>query len=391
MESALNNPVIVKSKIFPPPPHRDDLDIYAVLRPAKEVGGDFYDFFYLGDNKLAFAIGDVSGKGVPASLFMAITVTLLRAKTKKELSVNEIVGSINNELCKDNNNSMFVTFFMGIINLESGEINYCNAGHNYPYIIGHGGKLVCLDETHGTPLGLFENTNYKSAAIHLKEGEKIIHYTDGITEAMNKTGEMFDEKRLENFLVQFDINRPVAQLVDTLISKTQEFTDGAPQSDDITVLSLSLMPIKDPDKQKHEKITINNDIDELPKLNAFLQNIADKAKLSNELLFDLEVVLEELISNIINYAYDDNSQHIIEIEISIGVDLMIIIKDDGKEFNMLKIPPPENLNNTLKYRKEGGLGIHLVKALMDNVKYERKDNKNILILMKRIYLNSKNN
>ncbi|MCP4550842.1 MAG: SpoIIE family protein phosphatase [Bacteroidetes bacterium] len=153
---------------------------------------------------------------------------------------------------------------MGIINLESGEINYCNAGHNYPYIIRPGDKLVCLDQTHETPLGFFENTNYKSTVVNLKEGER------------NK---------------------------------------------------------------------INNNIDELPKLNAFIQNIATTGKFSKELLFDLQVVLEELT---------------------------VTIKDDSKEFNILKIPPFENLNNTLKYRIEGGLGINLVKALVDNIKYGKK-------------------
>lgn len=371
-------------KIFPPPPHREDLDIYAILNPAKEVGGDFYDFFYIGEHKLAFAIGDVSGKGVPASLFMAITVTLLRAKSQKDRSVAEIVERVNFELCKDNSNSMFVTFFMGIINLQSGEIDYCNAGHNYPYIIKQTGKLICLDKTHGTPLGLFKNTKYKFSKLNLKEDEILIHYTDGITEAMNKNNEMFDEQRLENTLSKFDNKKPVKQLVNTLINKTYNFANGAPQSDDITILALSYKPAKNLIEQKLEKITITNSLDELKKVTTFLQKIAKENKFSNDLLYEMEVVLEEIIVNIINYAYDDDNQHKIIIELIIGVNLQVIIRDDGKKFNILKALPPENLNSSLENIKEGGLGIHFIKTIMDKIEYERKNNNNILMLMKQI-------
>jgi sigma-B regulation protein RsbU (phosphoserine phosphatase) len=226
-------------KVFPAFPRRNDIDVYAVLDPAREVGGDLYDFFFIEKNLMAFAIGDVSGKGVPASLFMAITVTLLRAKAQKGLKVNEIVESINFELCRDNSRFMFVTFFLGIIDLETGEISYCNAGHNYPYVLSQRGELQCLEQTHGAPLGLYEKTAYKSTSFHLKQGENIVLYTDGITEAMDSNGELFGEEGFEQGLRALPVDILAKEQVTELIDKTRSFTMGAQQSDDITMLILS--------------------------------------------------------------------------------------------------------------------------------------------------------
>ena len=371
-------------KIFPPIPQREDVDIYAVLNPAKEVGGDLYDFFYIDKNLLAFAIGDVSGKGVPASLFMAITVTLLRAKAQKELRVNEIVQSINTELCRDNVNSMFVTFFLGIVDLNSGELNYCNAGHNYPYILRQRGELQCLDQTHGTPLGLYDSTVYKSASLHLKENENIILFTDGITEAMDKKGEMFGDDGLEQLLKTLPKSISVKEIVDKVVNETKYFARGAQQSDDITLLALSCKSTSSSAMREAKKITIKNKTSELSVINNLLMSLAEEWHFSNELLFDLNVVLEEVLSNIILYAYDDKQEHEIEIELKRGKELSIKIEDDGREFNPMKVPPPENLNQSIKERKEGGLGIHFVKTLMDKVEYERKNNRNILMLKKKL-------
>lgn len=148
-------------KIFPPFPHRSDIDIHAALIPAREVGGDLYDYFFVEDDILAFIIGDVSGKGVPASLLMAITRTLFRSRTQRGMKVNEIMDSINADLCIENENAMFVTLFLGMIDLRTGELEYCNAGHNYPFILNIDGPSVCLEMTHGTPAGLFQNGNIR--------------------------------------------------------------------------------------------------------------------------------------------------------------------------------------------------------------------------------------
>ena len=373
-------------KIFPPLPHRSDFDIYAILEPAKEVGGDLYDFFFIDDDLLAFAIGDVSGKGVPASLFMAITVTLLRAKAQKGLKVNEIVGSINAALCKDNTNSMFVTFFLGILDLKSGEINYCNAGHNYPYILQDGNKLDCLEFTHGTPLGLYENTTYKSSTVYLNINEKIVLYTDGITEAMDKTGKWFSDGRLEKILQETTDDYSAREITDCLLEETKSFADGAEQSDDITILVLAFNGEQGNRLISSTKqLMIKNDLSELFLVNGFLDRIAKELNFNEELLFDLKLVVEEIISNIIFYAFKDKSEHQINIEFEAnGSHIIITIEDEGDAFNPANLPPPDGLDKPLEDRKPGGLGIHLVKTLMDSAEYKRKDGKNILVLKKKI-------
>ncbi|MCD4675449.1 MAG: SpoIIE family protein phosphatase, partial [Desulfobacula sp.] len=291
-------------KTFPPFPQRDDVDIYAVLDPAKEVGGDLYDFFFIDEDLLVFAIGDVSGKGVPSSLFMAITRTLLRARATKDLKVNEIVDSINAELCRDNDNAMFVTFFLGLIDLKSGEMNYCNAGHNYPYILRKNNELKCLDLTHGTPLGLFENKEYGYDSVVLEKNEFIVLYTDGITEAMDNQGVLFGEEGLEKTLKEITPAGSTREITDLLLKETNEFVKGAEQSDDITLLVLSFISDSPQDLPLFtDQLVISNDISELSKVNDFVVKVANKLKISEELLFDLKVVCEEVITNIIFYAF----------------------------------------------------------------------------------------
>jgi sigma-B regulation protein RsbU (phosphoserine phosphatase) len=225
-------------KIFPPFPDREDVDLYAVLDPARDVGGDLYDFFFIDDYKLCFAIGDVSGKGVPASLFMAITRTLLRAKVQKNRPVQEIVKSMNEELCQGNENSMFVTFFLGIIDLKTGKTDYCNAGHNHPYLLKADGTVEEIKGTHGTPLGIFEDIDYKSDKLRLQKGDSILMFTDGIPEAMNANDELFTDQRLAEFLKDYPLKSPKTITLD-LLNEVQQFAGDAVQSDDITILSLT--------------------------------------------------------------------------------------------------------------------------------------------------------
>ena len=187
-------------KIFPPFPERPEFDLYAVIEPAKEVGGDFYDFFLLDDSFLYFTVGDVSGKGVPASLFMAVTKTLIKASTAIDLPLNEIICKVNNDLCRENDSSMFVTIFFGRINIRTGEVDFVNAGHNLPYIVSQNGEIKKIEKTGDIAVGIIDNYPYKLARITLAENDKIFLYTDGITEAQNITDELYSDKRLEVFL-----------------------------------------------------------------------------------------------------------------------------------------------------------------------------------------------
>ena len=225
-------------KIFPPFPEREDIDLYAVLNPARDVGGDLYDFFFIDDCKICFAIGDVSGKGVPASLFMAITRTLLRSKTTKTSSAKEVVNELNVELCQGNENSMFVTFFLGILDTNTGIVEFCNAGHNYPYIIRNDDKIECIEETHGTPIGIFEDINYKSGTFQLFKNDSLVLYTDGITEAMNIDNNLYGDERLIKLLDNSKDHHPRV-ITKTIVDDVNIFVGAAEQSDDITILILT--------------------------------------------------------------------------------------------------------------------------------------------------------
>ena len=224
-------------KDFPPFPQKKEIDVFASLISAKEVGGDFYDFFFLDENKLCFSIGDVSGKGVPASLFMAKTLTLFRAIAKKELKPNKIVEEINNDLCKFNENSMFVTFFMGIIDVSKAEVEFCNAGHNQPYVIKNKGELKKISDFNGLPMGIIPNCEYSFGLIKLSENDKIVLYTDGITEAVDKNTDFYGEKRLENNLLKNVSGKP-DDITKDLLNDVISFSTGVEQADDITIMTI---------------------------------------------------------------------------------------------------------------------------------------------------------
>jgi len=223
-------------KIFPPFPDRSEFDIFATLVPAKEVGGDLYDFFFLDDDHLCFAVGDVSGKGVPASLFMAVTKTLFKAIAGNGGTPGEILARLNTEICRDNESCMFVTLFCGILNIRTGQVDYSNGGHNLPYYLHHEG-VSPLENIGGRALGLVEQSPYGSGRMILRPGEALLLYTDGVTEAMDSSETLYSNQRLAEFLVSNRDSSP-RQIVGDLVSDIRSFVGVAPQSDDITVLAL---------------------------------------------------------------------------------------------------------------------------------------------------------
>jgi len=220
-------------KIFPPFPDRSEFDIYAVIEPAKEVGGDFYDFFLLENSFLYFSIGDVSGKGVPASLFMAVTKTLIKASTTIDLPLDEIISKVNNDLCRENDSSMFVTIFFGRINLRTGELDFVNAGHNLPYIIPLNGGVKKIEKTGDIAVGIVDKYEYQLAKVVLADNDTLFLYTDGITEAQNISDELYSDKRLEEFLQTQKLSS-AKELVINSVKEVKRFVVSAPQSDDIT-------------------------------------------------------------------------------------------------------------------------------------------------------------
>ena len=222
---------------FPAFPHRKDLDIYASMVPAKQVGGDFYDFFMIDNNRLGFVIGDVSGKGIPAAIFMAVSRTLIRATGLKGISVEECIDYANQLLCSESSSCMFVTVFYGILHSDTGEIVYVNGGHNPPYLIRTDGSIEQTELTGGTILGFVEDERFKSKKIQLQPGDKLFLYTDGVTEAFNKDGEEFGDQRLVE-LLKGHAKTSLEELVGQTNKEVQSFSKGVPQSDDITLLTI---------------------------------------------------------------------------------------------------------------------------------------------------------
>lgn len=225
-------------KIFPPFPDRHEIDLYAVLEPAKEVGGDLYDFFFMDEDHLCLAIGDVSDKGVPASLFMAIARTLIKIKASKGLTPDIVLDRVNEDLSMDNPSLMFVTLFLGILDIRTGEFIYSNGGHNPPYLIrpDHG-EITPLEKTNGMALGVKRDFQYQSKKIVLQKGDIIFLYTDGVTEAMNKERALFSTARLEEALLVLK-DQEIKDIVDSLMERVRAFSQGMLQSDDITMLTL---------------------------------------------------------------------------------------------------------------------------------------------------------
>ena len=215
----------------------DNWELFATLDSAKAVGGDLYDYFYLDERHLCIAIGDVAGKGIPASLFMMVTRTLLRAKATARLPLNQLMTSLNDELCKDNPNEMFVTFFIGIVDLDTGVMEFCNAGHNYPFILHHEGQLHQLKVRNGLPLGIFEHTAYTTSTYAFNPKEILVITTDGITDAVNMSDAFFGETQLTSTLAALT-NQDAKAITELLIAEVKRFSRGMEQADDITILAL---------------------------------------------------------------------------------------------------------------------------------------------------------
>ena len=211
------------------------VDIYASMHAAKDVGGDFYDFFPIDDHRIGFTIADVSGKGVPAAIFMAVSRTLIKATGLRDMGSNECMKTVNDILCDESVGSMFVTVFYGIYDLQTGLVDFTNAGHNPPYILHADGTVEMVKSDCNLVLGALEGIDFKNASLQLEPGDTLVMYTDGVTEAENKEQAQFENARLETALAALK-GASSRQIVDTVNARVKEFTDGAPQSDDITQL-----------------------------------------------------------------------------------------------------------------------------------------------------------
>jgi len=225
-------------RIFPPfPEDEDKIDIAAAMTPAKDVGGDFYDFFRIDDDHIGFVIADVSGKGIPAAIFMAVSRTLLRATAIKGDNPSDCLNYVNELLCQESVDNMFVTLFYGIYELSTGKVTYTNAGHNPPYVLKTNGEINVVQSKVNLMLGAIKEIRYADNELQLQPGEVLFLFTDGITEAFNINNEAYDEKRLEAVLPKL-VGSNSQGLINGVLKDVQDFVADAPQSDDITMLVL---------------------------------------------------------------------------------------------------------------------------------------------------------
>ncbi|MDP2304058.1 MAG: fused response regulator/phosphatase [Ignavibacteria bacterium] len=223
-------------KVFPPFPNRKDFDVFGSMTAAKDIGGDFFDFFMIDENNFGFVIGDVSGKGIPAAIFMAVSRTLLRATALKGLPPNECLDHVNNLLCSESVSSMFVTVFYGILNTENGIITYANGGHNPPYLVKTDGTIDLILMTGGIALGVMEEMPFSSKTLEMKPGEVVFLFTDGVTEAMDAEENLYSEERLVEKL-KLSHSKDIQEITKDIIDDVFLYSKDVPQSDDITVLT----------------------------------------------------------------------------------------------------------------------------------------------------------
>jgi len=361
-------------------PDYEEFDIAALLKPAREVGGDFYDFFFIDEDRICLCIGDVSGKGVPAALFMAMTKTLIKSRAADDNSPASILTHVNDELSRENPSSMFVTIFAGILNIRTGELYFANAGHNPPYIMENNGKLLKLGNRHGPVLGAISGMTFGQERLQMTPGSILFIYTDGVTEAMDPDGNLFSEKRLEDVLGS-KLEHTSESSLDTVAAKVSEFQGDAEQADDITILSVQFVGRPYTTAAEDLMLTIENDISEIPKTYEKIVEFLEGYDIDAKVLSKIQVILDEMLNNIISYGYDKNEKGLIEIKVEYtGKRLCLTIADDGKPFNPLTAEPPDT-SLSLEERGIGGLGIHIVKNMVDEATYERKIDRNMLRLV----------
>ena len=361
---------------FPPFPDRHDLDMAADIVPAKEVGGDLYDYF-VRDEKLFFCIGDVSGKGVPASLVMAVTRTTFRNLSAMEDSPGVIVRSMNESLSATNESGMFVTFFCGVLDLENGHMRFCNAGHNPPVLLTDSKKMLSVEAN--LPLGIMPGMDFKEQEMQFRYDDAIFLYTDGLTEAENSAHEQFGEERM---LESLHGRKGAYEHLRCMEKKVSAFVAEAPQSDDLTMLFIHYLG-KDPDIYGRH-LFMHNNIRQVSRIQDWLEAISPDLGIDEMLIPGINLALEEAVTNVINYAYPKGTYGSIELDASLeGNELKFILSDSGKEFDPT-LRPEADINAGVEDRPIGGLGIHLVRQIMDSVSYERKEGMNILTMTKSI-------
>lgn len=370
-------------------PNRSEFDICASMTSAKEVGGDFYDYFMIDDNRLCMVVADVSDKGVPAALFMTLAKILISDSTLLYQTPGEILTFVNGRICQNNKMNMFVTVWLGILEISTGILTYANAGHESPAVQKNGGEFKLLSDRHGFVLGGLSEIKYKNNSMQLENGDCIFLYTDGVTEAASGKKELFSAQRMLDALNETRGATP-KDLIENVKARVDSFAGDEPQFDDMTMLCARYYG-----NESAKQITVDAVTESLDEVTRFINFELEAAGCDEITINKIDIVIDELVSNTVKFAYPSKNG---TLTVKIGFAenpfrAVLTFSDSGVPFNPLNAEKPD-FSVPPDSRKEGGLGICLVKKLMDKVSYEYKNGMNILTAQK--YINnlskiSKNN
>ena len=365
----------------------DDVDIFGSLVPAREVGGDLYDY-YIRDEKLFFCIGDVSGKGAPSAMVMGVIHSLFRAFSSHDNNPARVMQAINEVSCQGNETNLFVTMFIGVLDLPTGRLRYCDAGHDAPIVLRSEGqevgdeRLVHIPVEPHLPVGVFNDVKYGVQETQLKPDSTLFLYTDGLTEAKDAGRKQFGMQRVEEVL-QACCTLPPRQMIETITRRIHEFVGDAAQSDDLTMLAIHYTP-KHFESTLTKTLLIKNDVHEVSKFSAFIKAVMEQLNIEKSFARQFRLAVEEAVVNVIDYAYPAGQEGDIEVRMMFdGETLKTVIIDSGVAFDPTA---KERADTSLSAedRQIGGLGILLVRELMDSINYERADGQNFLTLIKKL-------
>ena len=347
-------------------------EIHGDLRPAREVGGDFYDCFLLEDGRLYFALGDVSDKGVPAALFMAVTKTLLAASAVTGDSPAAIVDRVNRRTVLANEQCMFITAFCGILDPATGRVVYTNAGHNPPLALRADGGVEVLEHGRAPALGIADDAQYGFYDMILKPGDSLFMYTDGVTEAMDRAGAFFTDERLQTAVAGYS-GRSAEQLAGAVLGEVTAFAGGAPNHEHGDVVSL---------RRAAGRLHLRSTLTEIDRLAEEVARLGREHGLPEELVLDLRLVLEEAVANVIRHGYGGREDGEIRVGFQVTAEaITATVEDDAPPFDPRERPdpplPPESGDAS-------GVGVYLIKRVMDEVDYRRNGSRNVLTMTKRI-------
>ena len=329
----------------------DNVEIFGSLVPAREVGGDLFDYF-IRDEKLFFCIGDVCGKGTPAAMLMASVHSLLYAFTLHESNPARVIHAVNEIASQGNEECMFFTLFLGVLDLPTGRLHYCNAGHNAPFILGD--ELMMLDCDSNLPIGPFDDAEFSLQTITLSPGSTIFLYTDGLTEANNTEGQELGLERTKEVLTDcVERHLKPTDIVSTVTEAVHRFAMGAEQSDDLTMLAVRYMP-RQFESIQTETITLKNNVSDVPRLCSFQDSVYAKMNIEPSLAKKLRLAVEEAVVNVMEYAYSASRVGSIEVRVMTdGHLLKVMIIDMGAPFDPTTIAKADT-SLSAKERKIGG-------------------------------------